>query len=110
MICSYPKCTDVATHAPKICVPDVEMARETPQPMSILIGMKLCLMHASTFDVQETLNAPQTPEMRDLFTCMAQSQGLMPDFNRAYVVPIALTSDAVVQMEEMRAQRDATAH
>lgn len=99
--CEWHGCEREATHAPKICVPAMGWALETHQPLSVIMGLKFCVEHAQRFDVRGTLAIDEPKSMRRVFEILAGDR-CRPDYDRAWVDPIPIESEAFRALEGSR--------
>jgi hypothetical protein len=101
--CAEDTCTLEATHVPKICIPAIGWPIELHQPLSAVMTVPLCLAHARDFRVRETLELRGERTLRRIFELMAQSlKKLAPDFDRAFVVPVSMSSAEFVELDRIR--------
>jgi hypothetical protein len=93
MKCGDSNCEAEATHMPKICVPATGWPIDQHNPISVVMGLKLCLKHTRAFRAKETLGLKGEHTMRKVIEVMAKSYGgVPPDFARAFVQPISIDS------------------
>ncbi len=95
MRCMRNNCADDATSALKICVPATGYPIESHQPISIFLGVKICLKHAAEVTAQEWL---KDNRMRQMLT-MAAAGRAAPDFDRAWLKVLALNDPELLAYE-----------
>lgn len=87
MICQSTGCTREATHFPKLCVPAIGWPIDAHQPISAVLGVKLCRDHAKAFPPANK----QTPEVRKAIEAAARMmRKAPPDFARSFIQPIRI--------------------
>lgn len=96
MNCARNGCKREATHYPKVCVPATGFPIEGHQPLDCVVSLPCCIAHARKFDVNVFLNTPHPSNpalnFKSVFQVMAAGR-TPPDFARAWVEPIPLTSE-----------------
>src|ERR1700742_1085116 len=87
--CKREGCTDVATHIPRLCVPNGR-----PQPIMMCLGVPLCLVHCMEFDTRQQFGDidGEPSKIRQIFVMMNPNKMHYPDFNSAYTEAEPITS------------------
>lgn len=102
--CQRQGCTSPALYAVKINVPARGWPIEWHEPLSAILGLKLCHWHLKQFDLAPFVGKAAVPPMslRPNFEAVARMRGdgaPAPDFKRAFVTGVRLDSDEYRQFE-----------
>lgn len=106
--CQRQGCASPALYAVKISVPARGWPIEWHEPLSAILGLKLCHWHVKQFDLAPVVGKAAVPptSLRPIFEAMARIRGAgapAPDFKRAYVTGVRLDSDEFRQFEAQAA-------
>ena len=87
--CMREGCEAEATHVPRFRVPAEGWPTNFHTPCDVMIGIECCADHISEIKPEEII----TDEIRKSFSMMMQSMNkAKPDFSRAEVVPLEMSS------------------
>jgi hypothetical protein len=105
MQCSETGCMHLATHAPKICIPATGWPQDEKRALTMILGVKLCLGHVATFTPGQVMDVPNEKgsTLRDILPILTRLNGstVPPDPDRAWIVPLALTSAEFKSFEQV---------
>lgn len=107
-ICMRTGCTMRATHYPKMRVPaKLFMRAAFPEPLSLVIGLKLCLEHVAFFDGKEAVTK-NPKHFAAVFNALSGNGDFPLDVDAIYVEPLPIDSEEAQKFEAMTMKKSLT--
>lgn len=101
-MCQHSGCPQLATHMPCLMVPAKGWPIEAHQPIQFALGVKVCLHHAKGAGAAALLERnPKLVEVIKVAARAANPGGAKPDFERAWIDPLALDGARYAAMAAM---------
>lgn len=102
-VCTETGCAHEGQWAVKLCVPHVGYEND-PRPWASVLGVRMCRRHVEGFRASDIIDRP-TPAgnstFRETFGKVLSITRGPVDFDRAYVVPIRVSSEEFATFERL---------
>ena len=91
--CAHEGCDRPPSHAPKVMIPMKGQTYERERAFEVMLSLPCCYEHAVTFDGGTFIGANPKHASTIRRALQAISGGPVPDFDRAVIEPVPLTSN-----------------